>query len=266
MFVCVWAIASQRNGIPESTTRVCVVPGLRFPGGAGNNKPARHLFGPLLPKEGGICAGARTSKTNTRRIYPGHCFGAGVGENRNPRSICQGIGGAGRGSLEYLHQYMKQRVFDCRARLFLKSIFIAVCMHISSQWNSSKGAWCSGITSASHAEGPGFNPQCVQLSCVQLSCDGCDIGGYTDHTKPQRSHTCISRESNPGHIDGNDVFYHWTTDAMFSFEAVTMTVVHTYGNTAYTTHTRTENRTYQIGLARSIPEDDIAEQTRTTSP
>ena len=23
------------------------------------------------------------------------------------------------------------------------------------------GAWCSGITSASHAEGPGFNPQCV---------------------------------------------------------------------------------------------------------
>ena len=25
---------------------------------------------------------------------------------------------------------------------------------------------------------------------------------------------CISRESNPGHIDGNDVFYHQTTDAM----------------------------------------------------
>ena len=24
------------------------------------------------------------------------------------------------------------------------------------------GTWCSGITSASHAEGPGFNPQCVQ--------------------------------------------------------------------------------------------------------
>ena len=23
------------------------------------------------------------------------------------------------------------------------------------------GTWCSGITSASHAEGPGFNPQCV---------------------------------------------------------------------------------------------------------
>ena len=25
------------------------------------------------------------------------------------------------------------------------------------------GTWCSGITSVSHAEGPGFNPQCVHL-------------------------------------------------------------------------------------------------------
>jgi hypothetical protein len=25
------------------------------------------------------------------------------------------------------------------------------------------GTWCSGITSALHAEGPGFNPQCVHL-------------------------------------------------------------------------------------------------------
>ena len=25
------------------------------------------------------------------------------------------------------------------------------------------GAWCSGITSASHAEGPGFKSQCVHL-------------------------------------------------------------------------------------------------------
>ena len=28
----------------------------------------------------------------------------------------------------------------------------------------SRGTWCSGITSASHAEGPGFNPQCVHFS------------------------------------------------------------------------------------------------------
>ena len=101
-----------------NNTRLCCS-GLSFRGGgAGNNKPARHLFGPLLPKGGGICAGGRTSKTNTRIIYPGHCFGAGGVENRNPRSICQGVGGAGRGSLEYLHQHIKQRVYYCRARLF----------------------------------------------------------------------------------------------------------------------------------------------------
>ena len=27
----------------------------------------------------------------------------------------------------------------------------------------SSGTWCNGITSASHAEGPGFNPQCVHI-------------------------------------------------------------------------------------------------------
>ena len=30
------------------------------------------------------------------------------------------------------------------------------------------GTWCSGITSALHAEGPGFNPQCVQFVCSRL--------------------------------------------------------------------------------------------------
>ena len=28
----------------------------------------------------------------------------------------------------------------------------------------SRATWCSGITCASHAEGPGFNPQCVHFS------------------------------------------------------------------------------------------------------
>ena len=28
------------------------------------------------------------------------------------------------------------------------------------------GTWCSGITPAQHAGGPGFNPQCVQISCA----------------------------------------------------------------------------------------------------
>ena len=31
-----------------------------------------------------------------------------------------------------------------------------------------KGAWCSGITSASHAEGPGLNPQPVQFDLQRL--------------------------------------------------------------------------------------------------
>ena len=28
-----------------------------------------------------------------------------------------------------------------------------------------QGSWCSGITPAQHAGGPGFNPQCVHLLC-----------------------------------------------------------------------------------------------------
>ena len=38
---------------------------------------------------------------------------------------------------------------------------------------SPRGTWCSGITSASHAEGPGFKSQCVHLSrmaCVNCTC------------------------------------------------------------------------------------------------
>jgi hypothetical protein len=39
------------------------------------------------------------------------------------------------------------------------------------------GTWCSGITSALHAEGPGFNPQCVHrsfaLSRYTALCFGC---------------------------------------------------------------------------------------------
>jgi hypothetical protein len=31
------------------------------------------------------------------------------------------------------------------------------------------GTWCSGITSASHAEGPGFNPLCVHIPLVAFS-------------------------------------------------------------------------------------------------
>ena len=37
------------------------------------------------------------------------------------------------------------------------------------------GTWCSGITSAQHAGGPGFNPQCVHWSIAMAltSCHRC---------------------------------------------------------------------------------------------
>ena len=35
--------------------------------------------------------------------------------------------------------------------------------------NALKGTWCSGITSASHAEGPGFKSQCVHASASSAS-------------------------------------------------------------------------------------------------
>ena len=37
----------------------------------------------------------------------------------------------------------------------------------ASQSQLSLGTWCSGITSASHAEGPGFNPQCVHFMALE---------------------------------------------------------------------------------------------------
>ena len=41
---------------------------------------------------------------------------------------------------------------------------------------SSLGTWCSGITSASHAEGPGFKSQCVHIFRILFSSAG---GGRT---------------------------------------------------------------------------------------
>ena len=32
------------------------------------------------------------------------------------------------------------------------------------------GLWCSGITSASHAEGPGFEPRRIHFGLKELSC------------------------------------------------------------------------------------------------
>ena len=50
--------------------------------------------------------------------------------------------------------------------------------HTIASW----GTWCSGIASASHAEGPGFKSQCVHLSrmaCVNCTC----VPSATAHLK-----------------------------------------------------------------------------------
>ena len=51
-------------------------------------------------------------------------------------------------------------------KLDLKHVLFQT-QRVSSSIFSLKGTWCSGITSASHAEGPGFNPQCVHAMLAQ---------------------------------------------------------------------------------------------------
>ena len=78
MCVCVRPIASQRKGIPESTTRVCVVPGPRFAGGgAGNKTPACHLFGPLFSKGGAFAQGGGPEKQTTAELIQAAASGRG---------------------------------------------------------------------------------------------------------------------------------------------------------------------------------------------
>ena len=45
----------------------------------------------------------------------------------------------------------------------------------------SKGTWCSGITPAQHAGGPGFNPQCVHSGVGATSNSNLHRGGRTLH-------------------------------------------------------------------------------------
>ena len=56
-----------------------------------------------------------------------------------------------------------------------------VCQHIEWIYHSSQisirlptGTWCSGVTSALHAEGHGFNPQCVQLTGLSTNEKNCN--------------------------------------------------------------------------------------------
>ena len=52
----------------------------------------------------------------------------------------------------------------------------------------------------------------VRCGCVGLRHTCCKQRQH--HRATARRQECISRESNPGHIDGNDVFCHQTTDAL----------------------------------------------------
>ena len=44
---------------------------------------------------------------------------------------------------------------------------------VSATWLFQLGTWCSGITPAQHAGGPGLNPQCVHFT----SAHACGSGG-----------------------------------------------------------------------------------------
>ena len=108
--VCVRAIASQRKGIPESTTRVCVVAGLRFTGGAETKNPRVIDSSLCLQRGKEFAQGEELQKQTPAELIRVTAFGRGGGENIIPLSICQGIGGDGGRRFEYLHQHVKQRL------------------------------------------------------------------------------------------------------------------------------------------------------------
>ena len=68
---------------------------------------------------------------------------------------------------EVAHSQSLQTALDALRWLSIASV---------SEWRfiMIKGTWCSGITSASHAEGPGFKSQCVHL-CLGLDFSCRDI-------------------------------------------------------------------------------------------
>ena len=89
--------------------------------------------------------------------------------------------------------------------------------HCSSMGNlrSQMGTWCSGITSASHAEGPGFKSQCVHFSCCVRLAPSRSLRPRTKHTTAStcwqiRCSIVVSisacHAEDPGSIPGGGVF------------------------------------------------------------
>ena len=77
------------------------------------------------------------------------------------------------------------------------------------------GTWCSGITSASHAEGPGFKSQCVHFSCCVRLAPSRFLRRRTKHTTAStcwqiRCSIVVSisacHAEDPGSIPGGGVF------------------------------------------------------------
>jgi hypothetical protein len=54
-------------------------------------------------------------------------------------------------------------------------------LHGTLRAGKQKGTWCSGITSASHAEGPGFKSQCVHVGHHAPAFVGADTGADAGH-------------------------------------------------------------------------------------
>ena len=67
-----------------------------------------------------------------------------------------------------------------------------------------RGTWCSGITSAPHAEGPGFKSQCVQSFAAGDAWAGaCSVGMHLG-LRPQLQHPELA-SGKPSHVRGSQV-------------------------------------------------------------
>ena len=97
--VCVRAIASQSKGIPESTKRVCVVPGPRFAGGAGNKTPARHLFLAFASKGETSAQGAGPQKQTPASFIRANASGRGVAKTETRATFVRASVAQGGGAL-----------------------------------------------------------------------------------------------------------------------------------------------------------------------
>ena len=76
-----------------------------------------------------------------------------------------------RADSSHFYLYGSMRLCLIALRLYgFMLVCLYICLHAFKSevhgFGMSKGTWCSGITSASHAEGPGFKSQCVHFFTV----------------------------------------------------------------------------------------------------